>query len=63
VPSTVGIVPTGLHRSMTLCHQAVRGEEEGGEEEKDKRCISVVTGPVEAPAIRRMARISIGPRG
>jgi hypothetical protein len=40
-----------------------QGEEEGGEEEKDKRCISVVTGPVEAPAIRRMARISIGPRG
>jgi hypothetical protein len=25
VPSTIRIVSTGLHRSMTLHHQAVRG--------------------------------------
>jgi hypothetical protein len=52
VPSTVGIVPTELHRSMTL-----------RQEEDDERRISVVTGPIGAPVIHRMARISIGPRG
>jgi hypothetical protein len=39
-----------------------QGEEEGGEEEEDdERRILVVVGPVGAPAIRRMTRISIGP--
>jgi hypothetical protein len=60
VPSTVGIVPIGLHWSMTL-HQS--GEEEGGEDEDDEHQISVVTGPVGALVICRMTRISIGPRG
>jgi hypothetical protein len=40
-----------------------RGKEAGGEEEDDERCITVVPGPVGAPAIHRMAHISIGPRG
>jgi hypothetical protein len=38
-------------------------EEEGGEDEDDERQISVVTGPIGASVIRRMTRISIGPRG
>jgi hypothetical protein len=60
VPSTIGIVPTGLHRSMTLHHQAVRGE---GREEEDECHISVVTGPIGESVIHRTARISISPWG
>jgi hypothetical protein len=48
------------HGSSSSCRQ---GEAEGEEEEDEARRISVVTGHVEAPAIRRMAHISIGPRG
>jgi hypothetical protein len=41
----------------------IYGEEEGREEEADERRIMVVTGPVGAPAVRRTAHITIGPRG
>jgi hypothetical protein len=46
------------HGPSSLSHQ---GEEEGEEDEDDAH--TVVIGPIGAPAIRRMARISIGPWG
>jgi hypothetical protein len=64
VLSTVGIAPTGLHRSMIeALSSSHQGEEEGGEEEDDEHRISVVTGLVGAPMIYWMTHISIGPRG
>jgi hypothetical protein len=54
-------------KRVTLLHDpsssSCQGEEEGGEEDDDERRISVVTGPVGAPIIRRTACISIGPWG
>jgi hypothetical protein len=63
VPSMVGIVPTGLHRSMTHRHRAGGGEEEGGEEEDDNHHISVVMGSIGASAIHQTAHMSISPQG
>jgi hypothetical protein len=48
-----------IHDPSSSSHQ---GEEEG-EEEDDECHISVVTGPIKVPAIRRTVHISIGPRG
>jgi hypothetical protein len=45
---------------MILHHRAVKGRRR---EEKKTRRISVVTGPVGAPAIRQTTHISIGSRG
>jgi hypothetical protein len=55
--------PTGLHQPKGPRYRAVRGEEEGGEEEDDECRITVVTGLVGAPMIHQMTRISVGPRG
>jgi hypothetical protein len=55
-PSRVALV----HGPSSSSHQ---GEGEGGEEEDDERQISLVIGPIGAPAIHETARISIGPQG
>jgi hypothetical protein len=58
-----GNTPTELHRPKGPRHRAVGGEEGREEEEDNERCITVVTGPIEALMIHRMACIFIGPWG
>jgi hypothetical protein len=40
-----------------------QGEEEGRKQEDNEHCITVVTGPIGAPVIHRMTRLSVGPQG
>jgi hypothetical protein len=53
--------PNRVAPAQGLSSSGIQGE--GREEEADERRITVVTGPVGAPAVHRTTCITIGPRG
>jgi hypothetical protein len=58
-----GLCPNWVAPAHVPLSSGSQEEEVGGEEEDDECRILVVAGPIGAPAIRQMTRISIGPEG